>query len=143
MRITFVLISALMLAACQANDGADNVPGDVADTQPFAGIAEDAVIRFAGTEPFWGGKISGKQLTWTTPDNIDGTRIMVERFAGRGGLSYTGALDGDALTIAITPGDCSDGMSERTYPFVATVTIGESLLAGCAWREEDDLGPMP
>ncbi len=143
MRITIVLIPALLLAACQSGEGADNVPGNAADTQAFDGIAEDAVIRFAGTEPFWGGEVAGEELVWSTPQNIDGTRITVERFAGRGGLSYTGALDGEDFTIAITPGDCSDGMSDRTYPFVATVTIGESLFAGCAWRDEDDLGPMP
>ncbi len=144
MRSTLSILAALaLLPACQGSDGPEGVPGDADDTQPFALIAESAVIRFTGTEPFWGGEIKGSALRWTTPEDIDGTTIVVERFAGRGGLSYTGLLDGEAFTIAITPGDCSDGMSDRTYPFVSTVAIGDRVLAGCAWRNSDDLGPSP
>ncbi len=143
MRTIIVMLAATTLAGCQATEEAGNLPGSAEDTQPFAGIAEDAVIRFAGTEPFWGGQVAGDTLIWTTPANMDGTSIAVERFAGRGGLSFTGELSEEDFAIAITPGDCSDGMSERTYPFVVTVTIGNSLLAGCGWRDGDDLGPLP
>lgn len=136
-------LSLLVLAACQSGDTPENLPGGADDTRPFAGIAEGARINFAGTEPFWGGHVQGEQLLWTTPDNSEGTSVIVERFAGRGGLSYSGALDAELFTIAITPGNCSDGMSDRTYPFVATVTLGDLLLTGCAWRDEDDLGPPP
>ena len=143
MKILPLPAAMLLLAACQSGDTPENVPGDGDDTQPFSAIAEDAKVNFAGTEPFWGGDVEGDTLRWSTPENVDGIAIDVERFAGRGGLSYTGMLEGEDFTMAITPGDCSDGMSDRTYPFVVTVTIGESLLAGCGWREGDDLGPPP
>ena len=101
------------------------------------------VIRFAGTEPFWGGQVAGTSLTYTAPDNLDGSVITVERFAGRGGLSFSGRLDGRTFDLAITPGDCTDGMSDRTYPLVATLQLGSEQRNGCAWRDSDDLGPQP
>ena len=117
------------------------MPGDSDDTQPYAGIAEDAELRLTGTEPFWGATITDGKLTWSTPENIDGVTVPVERFAGRGGLSFSGEIEGSSLDVAVTPGDCSDGMSDRTYPFTATVQIGSTQYNGCAWREgEDELG---
>jgi uncharacterized membrane protein len=134
---SLLFVPAILLSACQPGDG-ESVPGDDSDTQPYAGIAEDAVLRVVGTEPFWGGTIADGQLTWTTPENIEGTSLPVERFAGRGGVSFSGQLGGQQIDIAITPGDCSDGMSDRTYPFNATVQLGGDILTGCAWREGVD-----
>lgn len=140
-RIVLMVASSAALTACQPSEG-ETVPGDAFDTQPYADIAEDAVVRITGTEPFWGGTIAGGQLTWSTPENIDGTVVPVERFAGRGGLSFSGQLEGQQIDIAITPGDCSDGMSDRTYPFNATVELDGQTLSGCAWREGvDELAP--
>jgi uncharacterized membrane protein len=42
----------------------------------------------------------------------------------------------------ITPGVCSDGMSDRTYPFVATLRLGDETRNGCAWSENSPfVGP--
>ncbi|WAT19371.1 hypothetical protein OZN62_12180 [Aurantiacibacter sp. MUD11] len=131
MKTTLAVTAILTLAACQ--QGSDStVPGDASDTAAYAEIAEDELIRFTGTEPFWGGSVIGDRLTYSTPDNIDGTTIPVTRFAGRGGLSFSGALDGQAFDLAITPAECSDGMSDRIYPFVATLQIGSEHREGCA-----------
>ena len=130
--------AALACAACQSGNG-DTLPGDSDDDRPYDGIAEDATLRLTGTEPFWGATIADGELTWSTPENIDGTTIAVRRFAGRGGLSFSGELDGAAMDVAVTPGDCSDQMSDRTYPFHATVQIGTRQYLGCAWREGVDV----
>lgn len=112
------------------------VPGDGDDTAPYSGIAEDEVLRFTGTEPFWGGEVSGSTLTYSTPENIDGTVIEVERFAGRGGIAFSGVLDGATFEMTVTPLECSDGMSDRTYPFTVALEIGEETRNGCAWSEQ-------
>ena len=122
----------LLLVACSGHE--DEVPGDAEDTRPFSEIGPDEEIRFTGTEPFWGGSVAGNALTYTTPENIDGTAVAVERFAGRGGMTWSGMLDGQSFDLMVTPGRCSDGMSERTYPFVATLQLGRRQLEGCAWR---------
>lgn len=121
----------------------EDLPAAADDPRPYAGIAPDAVLRVTGTEPFWGGQVAGDTFTYAPMENPDGTPIRVSRFAGRGGLSFSGTLQGAAIDLAITPGACSDGMSDRTYPFTATLRIGTEVRAGCAWREGDDLGPPP
>ena len=136
------VIAASLLAGCTADDSGQ-VPGDSEDSQPYAGIAESDVVIVGGTEPFWGARIEGKTLTYSTPEDIDGQAISVTRFAGRGGLSFSGELNGQVLDLAVTPGECNDGMSDRVYPFTATLRIGERDLQGCAHREGDDLGPPP
>ena len=139
-RLLLALAALPLLGACTASDPAApgdgaGLPGDSQDSVPFHAIAQDEVIRFAGTEPFWGGEIAGSSLRWSTPDNIDGESIAVTRFAGRGGLSFTGTLQGGQLDMAITPAPCSDGMSDRTYPFAVTVQLGEQQLSGCGWTD--------
>jgi len=111
------------------------VPGDTSDTQPYAGIGAQETLHVLGTEPFWGGTIGGGTLVWTTPENTEGTAVPVERFGGRGGLSFSGALDSLPLDLMVTPGECSDGMSDRTYPFTVTVKLGGETRNGCAWSD--------
>lgn len=123
----------LVLGACHRS--AENVPGDSNDRRPWHDIAEGEMVHFVGTEPFWGGKVSGTRLTYTTPENQAGETIAVSRFAGRGGLSFSGTLAAGPMTMAVTPGDCSDGMSDRRYPFAATLRIGSDVRQGCAWTD--------
>lgn len=130
------MLLSLLLGACESGDPA-GVPGDAGDQQPFSAIADNAVIRFTGTEPFWGGLVAGGVLRWTTSETIDGVEIAVNRFAGRGGLSFSGELGGEAFDLAITPGACADGMSDRQYPYVATASIGGEVRSGCAWIGEE------
>lgn len=108
---------------------------DAPGAQAYDGIGENEIVRFTGTEPFWGGQVGAGEALYNTPENIDGTRFPVTRFAGNNGVSFSGTMDGAAFDLMITPGDCSDGMSDRTYPFVATLTIGGEQRNGCAWTE--------
>ena len=146
LRRSLSVLLPLALAACGSEPGATpadgnagaaatQAPGSVEDTAPYAGIAPGETIRFTGTEPFWSGVVSRQTLTYSTPDNIPGSTIQVERFAGRNGLSLSGELAGSAFDMAITPGECSDGMSERTYPFTATLEVGGEQRRGCAWTD--------
>jgi uncharacterized membrane protein len=143
------LILGLALAACDGGVGgsvpasSDTAPttqsttgiGDTEDTRPYAGIGEEEVLHFTGTEPFWGGEVADGTLTYSTPENIDGTQIAVERFAGRNGLSFSGTLEGAEFVMAVTPGACSDGMSDRTYPFTVTLQVRGEQRQGCAWTD--------
>ena len=139
-----VLLCLVVLGGCEASGTAPGgVPGDAGDTQPFAGIGANEAVNAAGTEPFWNLRVENGTLTYTTPENMDGEAIGVERFAGRGGLSFSGLIGERTLDLAITPGTCNDGMSDRTYPFHATLALGDEQRSGCAWRDSDDLGPPP
>lgn len=131
---SILLATVIALSGCQASKG-DGLPGDSEDSRPFAQISAEETVRFTGTEPFWGGSVSGKTVTYLTPEKPDGSKIAVTRFAGRGGLSWTGELEGRRFALAITPGECSDGMSDRIFPFVATLEVGGELRTGCGWTE--------
>ena len=61
--ILLSLSLALGIAGCSSGEPATNVPGDAMETQAYDGIAEGETIRVTGTEPFWGGDISGATFT--------------------------------------------------------------------------------
>lgn len=126
---------ALLTGACQPHG--DGRKGTITEgpTQPFAGIGEDETIRLLGTEPFWGAEIAQGTLTYTTPESGAGIAIPVTRFAGNGGLGFSGMVDGAPLQLAVTPGECSDGMSDRKYPLAATLAIGDRMLLGCGYSD--------
>ena len=138
--------ATILLAACGSGvdetqgsapsaAGEPALPGDSRSTEPYDAIAPDEVLHFTGTEPFWGGEVSGATLTYSTPEDQDGTEIAVERFAGRGGLSFGGQLGNGAFEMLVTPLACSDGMSDRTYPFTVTLQVGGETRNGCGWTE--------
>lgn len=131
MRYLVIPAVALLLAACNSQPDGE-LPGNLQDERPYAGIVESETIKLNGTEPFWGGEIKGGFFNYTTPEHMSGQRIAVERFAGRGGLSFSGELDGLAVDVMITPGECSDGMSYYVYPFTATLQVGDEQRNGCA-----------
>jgi len=121
------------LAACGSGRDPRGITMDEAET--FSAIGPDETVNFAGTEPFWGGTVSGTSLRYTTPENSDGVTVTVERFAGNNGLGFSGNLDGATFDLTVTPGDCTDGMSDRNYPFVVTLKLGEETRVGCAWTK--------
>jgi uncharacterized membrane protein len=125
-----VLITLLLAAACTPTDDAIDPNG-----KTFAAIAPDEAITLIGTEPFWGMTIAGGQARYSNPDHPEGYGFPVTRFAGNNGLGYSGELDGVAVTISITPGQCSDAMSDRTFPYVATIALGEETLRGCGYTD--------
>ncbi|BEU99239.1 hypothetical protein [Novosphingobium olei] len=89
-------------------------------------------LRAIGTEPFWSADVVGTTLTYGTPDFPSGMSITVARRDGPGFAEWSGALDGKPLTLRIEKGPCSDGMSDRIYPYRATRTIGPEIERGCA-----------
>ncbi len=128
-RYVAIVLIAGSVAAC--NGGAAGGDQDEIGSETFTGIAPEEVISLGGTEPFWGIEIQGDQLVYSTPEDIEGERTSVSRFAGNNGLGFYGELSEGPIEIAVTPGECSDGMSDRTYPYTATVALGEATLFGC------------
>lgn len=132
MRIPLITL-ILALGACSPHRATS--PDESATTHAFNGIGPAETVHFTGTEPFWGGEAKDGKLTWSTPENQPGTTFLVQRFAGNSGLGFSGMLEGKPFDMAVTKGRCSDGMSDRTYPFTATVRIGEEQRDGCAWTD--------
>lgn len=78
----------------------------------------------SGTEPFWSFAIKDRDLIWSEPDKnitLSGATVLdtgIPRDPRRG--VYV-AGDNGGLTAAITPAQCSDGMSDMAYGLQATV----------------------
>jgi len=127
----------LMVSACHPHrgEGQGGVPGDSDSSRPFDQISSTDTLRFVGTEPFWGGEARGGSLNYTTPSKPEGTKIAVSRFGGRNGLALSGKLDDKTFDMTVTPGTCSDGMSDRRYPLSVTLRLGEEVREGCGWTD--------
>ena len=101
--------------------------------------AEQPLICF-GNEPFWSLDLTTPgQAQFSLPDGPATmyrgreTRIEPRREAvwrGRSG----GKRDGE-LVAFLRDGACSDGMSDRHFPFVATLMVGGETRRGCAWSD--------
>ncbi|HEU4820448.1 MAG TPA: hypothetical protein VFS87_04750 [Qipengyuania sp.] len=126
------LVSLALVAGCQRVAGGQS---SGASQQAFDAIAEDETIRLVGTEPFWGGTVEAGRLVYMTPENQIGETIAVKRFAGNSGLGLSGTRGGKPLDVTITRGACSDGMSDRTYPYTATLRLDAEQRNGCAWTD--------
>ncbi len=132
MRHLALALTACSLTACQPGNQA--IGDDAAET--FSAIGENETVRFLGNEPFWGGEVSGTALKYTTPENPEGIVIETARRAGLGGISWSGQLGNDTLMLAVSELGCSDGMSDRIYPFTATLQLGsQDVRQGCAWTK--------
>ncbi|MBB5280226.1 COG3650 family protein [Pacificimonas flava] len=141
--------SGFVLSACNGPDSGDDLPGDEGDTQPFHAIAPSETLHALGTEPFWSAQVAGDGLRYETPaEGGDARRedasaaaasgaaeIAVTRFAGRNGVSWSGTLDGQPFALAATPAECSDGMSDRTYPYFIMLTVRGGTREGCGWTD--------
>lgn len=89
--------------------------------------------RAIGTEPFWGARIEGRCVTYSHPEDQDGTRVWARYARGPQGETWTGALGGQPFVLRIEPEpDCSDGMSDNVYPQAAELSVQGEERTGCA-----------
>lgn len=107
-------------------------PSAHASHRSWGAIAAGERLRFAGTEPFWGGTARGGWLRWTTPENLSGQLVRVKRQTGTV-LTLTGRLRRGPFTMTVRAARCNDGMSDRTYPYEVTVRFRRETLHGCGW----------
>lgn len=131
---TVALALLLLSVACAPAAKRDGIDPQ---GEPFDKVAPDETVTLTGTEPFWTLTIAGGKGTWTTPENPSGTAVSLSRFAGNNGLGFSGTLDGEALTATLTPGNCNDGMSDRRFPYVATIALGGRTFEGCGYTDSE------
>lgn len=91
-------------------------------------------MRAIGTEPFWGAQIEGRCVTYSHPENQEGTRIWTRYKPGpNGGGTWAGTLGNRRFELIVRPQPgCSDGMSDRRYPFAVDLSVQGERRNGCA-----------
>lgn len=132
-----VLIATLLLAACKpaAQTHTDVVTPRAVDTQAPAAapVAETPPTwRATGTEPFWGVRVHGDELVFTTPDDQQGQVLPASMQQQGDATVYSGADADRGYSLTLTPGECSDGMSDRVFNHRAEFVLGDARYAGCA-----------
>lgn len=136
-RTAALSILLLMLAACgEAPMGSSEDSAPPADA-PAAARAPDYAGDFdvVGTEPFWAVKIRAASVVLTRPDSpeVSNANPGVRIDGQQGVWDSSGVVeDKGRLVVRLTPGVCTDGMSDRVYRFYAEVWIDGETLKGCA-----------
>ena len=144
-------IAALLLCACgerDADPGASAPAPAIAEaTPPGASPAPPPLVeasatpagpelpaRFTalGTEPFWAAKVDGARLTYLTPEDLAGQPVAVARTRQGDLVEFAATLAGKRLTLTVSAGPCSDGMSDTVYPFAVRRRLGDDEQRGCA-----------
>ena len=83
--------------------------------------------RAMGTEPFWDLQF-GPRLLFTDRGS---ERVVAEPAPRAEMAGGTRIYRGRRLLVTITPGPCSDGMSDRSYPDSVSVSVDGQLYRGC------------
>lgn len=99
---------------------------------PQVGLDLPEPLRAVGTEPFWAATLAGGRLTYSTPEDQAGTTITVRRSGEPGAAVFSGTFAGAPLRMRVTPGPCSDGMSDTVYSYTVELTVRAELRRGCA-----------
>ena len=103
---------------------------DLPATPPKAEADYRADLNLTGTEPFWGVQIRQDRITLTRPDHPD----ISTRNPGVSIRGETATWNAGEMTITLKPARCSDGMSDRQYPYAAEVKVGNEVLKGCGYN---------
>lgn len=126
--------SLLLLSACDSG-GADTAPTaePAAPAPMLAGVDLTKPVKLVGTEPFWGIELTGTEVIYSGLDRPEQRgpqpRPVIQGTVATFGTETTAGTD---IDITLTATECSDGMSDRTYPMTALVKVGEEELSGCA-----------
>ena len=133
MRALFAVLTVLALAACSPAEAPDQPDTPPESVPVLGGVDLARPVRALGTEPFWSVELTGTELVYTTPEPpaqrapqpdpvVQGTTATWE----------AETAEGTTLRVILIATECSDGMSDRTYPLTALVKVGDRDLTGCA-----------
>lgn len=124
---------ALILSACSQADEPAPAPAAPEPAAVLAGVDLTKPVRALGTEPFWSVELTGTQMVYAAPEPPE-LRAPQPRPVVQGTTAtFEGkAADGGTFSVMLAATECSDGMSDRTYPLSAIVTLDGRTLTGCA-----------
>jgi uncharacterized membrane protein len=134
MRHLFAALAVLALAACSPSEEPDQP--DAPSEQPapvLGGVDLGQPVRALGTEPFWNVELTGTEMVYTAADAPEQRAPQPGPVVQRTTATYEAeTADGTDLRVTLIATECSDGMSDRTYPLTAMVKVGDVDLTGCA-----------
>lgn len=140
-----VLCALLVLAACsRSSDQPKDIPPPASAPPPAEPAPSPQPIGFEGdfnalgTEPFWAVEVRTSGLKLSRPGVAD----VVTANPGPKVEGAKAVWAGEGLVLTLKQGQCSDGMSDRTYAYAAQVMLAGTTMKGCAARP-GSLSPPP
>lgn len=116
------------------NSGTTTNTSSVIPPPPVAEKTTPIIAR--GTEPFWSFVQTSTGAHYSFPDATGVTQYVYTLTQTNSGaqiiVSATPVASGSAINLTLTPGTCSDGMSDLVYAYTASGTYGTQSLMGCA-----------
>lgn len=110
-----------------------------AQTPPAATRSEE--FRGVGTEPFWGISISKRGIVYSTPDAKPRSFPYVAPVSAQGRPAdlvrvyrLQGKPNTNQVLVIKKVAACSDSMSDKQYPYSATLILDNTVREGCAER---------
>lgn len=88
--------------------------------------ADEEPYRALGTEPFWSITLANGRLTYDSPEGGFSVPAPRGEELGDGRIWET-----RRITLQISHGECSDGMSDNRYPQIVRAVVDGRELRGC------------
>lgn len=89
--------------------------------------APAAPYHGVGTEPFWNLIIDDRNVTFIRPEQAPIVQPRPQAIIGIAGEIY----QAPRINVNVVHAQCSDGMSDRTYPDKLQVTVDGTRYDGC------------
>lgn len=134
------ILGTLALAACGANDdrltdeqaaAAQNIvvdaPVAIDQPPPIPATPAVAAYRAVGTEPGWALTIKGATMTYEG----DYGSVKISEPTPANFRPAPGSYSGKRLKLTISPGPCSDGMSDLIYRQTVRLVADGKTVEGC------------
>ena len=103
-----------------------------APLRPRTGPWSPSGYALNGSEPFWGGALTGTTIRYMTPEDQFGDVVETSLALAPDRETYAGSWRGRPFVLTLTRGPCTDGMSDRVYAFAASLQVAGGTRRGCA-----------
>lgn len=125
-RISLLALTAILLVS---------FPSFANKTQITAEVAIEE-LNARGTEPFWSVTVNKSGIVYSSPSDKKQTFPYVTPLSAAGRTPETVRVyrlqSGNHTLVIKKQSACSDGMSDKEYPYSATFIMNNTVLDGCA-----------
>ncbi|MUG93339.1 hypothetical protein F7734_13235 [Scytonema sp. UIC 10036] len=137
--VIFLGLTSLFLAS-ERTAANDNTPYIKNNHSHLAQNIAAERFNVVGTEPFWNVSVSKSGIVYSSPEVKKQTFPYVAPLKAEGRPEdfvrvYQLKGKGNNTLILKKADKCSDGMSDKEYPYSATLILGTKVLEGCAERK--------
>jgi len=136
MRIHLLFVTALLSIGC--NNSADKKKSEedtvkIVNQMPPLPVRKDTLLHAVGTEPFWFlYVINHTKIIFHPADGADVEVPFVEpEKVDSLTYKYTSANDKITMELMVKKHPCSDGMSEKQYPYTIGISLNAVKYKGC------------